>query len=383
MAAGLAVALAAGGFGLNALRDSDKADANDGAIEWIDVAGNDNPNCLELADASGTAETYKMTIGDKEVTLVHSDNGFDQEGKLFNNSMRAPFETGPDVEKVEAELKTGFCEDAPFAVGTASTLGNVVYQGKRLADTEEGAWLAPYADLTAEELDEKAEYLIGFDLKADDVDEHYARYQEHQELAENLAATLTNLNNNGLRVGATDVDVSYVDQSFVSVEGIPEMVISKNQFTNAEAIEFTANLKGEVCEDSIIAFNTGDQRPETFVPEVCEEVPPTEAVTPTTPGEGRVTTTTRRGATTTTTGGSTTTIPGSTTTSWRTSDTVTGNTTIENPGAGGTPDNDNDPNNNTTTSTTSTTQGPGPTTTTTQAGSVTSTTLGNCGEACA
>jgi hypothetical protein len=180
----------------------------------------------------------------------------------------------------------------------------------------------------------------------------------------------------------------------VSVDGVPKMVISKNQFTNAEAIEFTANLKGAECEDSIIAFNTGigengktddgDQRPETFVPEVCEEVPTTEAVTPTTPGEGRVTTTTRRGVTTTTTtgGSTTTTTPGSTTTSWRTSDTVTDNTTIEGPGAGGTPDNDNDPNNNTTTSTTSTTQGPGPTTTTTQAGSVTSTTLGNCGSAC-
>ncbi len=77
-----------------------------------------------------------------------------------------------------------------------------------------------------------------------------------------------------------------------------------------------------------------------------------------------------------------TTVPKTTsTTAPRTSNTVTDNTTIEQPGAGGTPDNDNNPNNNVTTSTTAE-PAPNSSTSTTSAQSVTSTTLGECGEAC-
>ncbi len=371
-----AVAIAAGSVVAISRGEATPAGAADNPTEWLDVVDQDKPNCVELVVDAGTGETYEMEIDGKQIELVKSDIGANQDGRLWTNALRAPFES----DDPEAEVKASLCEDAPFSVATANVLGNVVYQGKRLADTEAGKWLKPYADLEADELNDKAQYLLGMELEATDVDTHYERYQERAELAENLAAVLTNLNNEGLNTGATDVDVSYADESFVGVVGIPELVKKSGQFKDAEALMFAALLKGEECPTPIIGFNTGigadgnpkngDQRPETFVPD--EECVVTTVTNP----DGSTTTHITGSTTTTNPDGSTT------TTSWRTSNTVTDNTTIEGPGAGGDPDDDNDPENNTTTSTTSTTVGPGPTTSTTQANSVTSTTLGECGAAC-
>ncbi len=363
----LAVAALVGGGALFATRGGETpASADSNPTEWLDVSGQDNPSCVEIVDKAGTGETYKLEFDNNTFTLVKSDIGANQEGRLWTNSMRAPFES----DNTEAEVKASLCEDAPFSVATAYTLGNVIYKGKRLANTEAGKWLKPYADLKPEELDEKAEYLLGTDLKRTEVEAHLERNDEFTVLAENLSAVLTNLNAEGLKTGKTDVDVSYDDNAFVGVDRIPEMVAKHNQFKDAEAFMFGALLKGkdEDCPTPIIGFNTGigadgnpkngDQRPETFVPnEECEE-------TTSTAGKGETTTTGRRGTTTTT-------LPDKR--PW--SPVPGGEDDVEAPEPG--PDYP-------TTSTTAPTDQTGPsTTTTTIAGNGTTTTVaGPCGSAC-
>ena len=360
-----ALGMAYAGFNL---LDSGSADANtlnSESPDWLNVVGQPKPDCIALVDAAGTGETYEQTIDGKERTLVKSDVGAYQDGRISQNSMRAPAETGPDTSNVEAELKAGFCEDAPFTIGTAHTLGNVIYKGKRLADTEDGAWLKPIADLKPEDLNKEADRLLGSDLESTDLAGHYDRYLEHTELAENLAAVLTNLNNNGLKTGQTELDVSYVDESFVGVFGIPEMVASNKQFADAEALMFGASSKGDLCDTDVIGFNMGigsngltndgDQRPETFVPVDC--VVETTVTNP----DGSTTTTLRGTTTTTNPDGSTT------TTSWRTSNTVTASTVFQGPGDGGTPGGGSSTSTTANTATTDTTIRAGGSTTTTEA----------------
>lgn len=331
----LALGMAYAGFNL---LDSGSADANtlnSESPDWLNVVGQPKPDCIALVDAAGTGETHELTIDGIEHTLVKSDVGAYADGRISQNAMRAPAETGPDTSNVEAELKAGFCEDASFSVATAHILGNVIYKGKRLADTEDGAWLRLIADLKPEDLNKEADRLLGSDLESTDLAGHYDRYLEHIKLAESLAAVLTNLTNNGLKTGQTDLDVSYGKESFVGVSGIPEMVVSHNQFEDAEALMFAASNKGDLCETDVIAFNMGigsnqltndgDLRPETYVPEDC-------VVESTVTNPDGSTTTTLRGTTTTTNpDGSTT------TTSWRTSNTVTASTVFQGPGSVGTP----------------------------------------------
>ncbi len=325
--------------------------------EWFDIRGLARPDCLEIVDQAGTALTKEIVVDGKKVTFIVPQIGADMDvvpqgatpdaNQRYNtNSFSSPF-INTEPEKMETEAKATICESADFAVAFANMVGNMTNgTGQRIAEVEGGEWLKKWADMTPEQLNDKANRLLGLDLKTSDVLEHASRYQEHQDLAENLAAILDNTTNLGIGVGATEIDYSYGTKSAeATVFGVPEIVKSEDQFPNARALTFAATEKGQKCVQYIFGFNAGignnvagsDKRPETFKPvEECD-------TTPTTGGE---TTTTRRGR-----GSTTTTRPnGSTTTSWRTSNTVTGNTVIEQPGAGGDPDPDNDPDNNTTTS---------------------------------
>ena len=214
--------------------------------------------------------------------------------------MRNGFQNGPEKDALKNEIKASLCEDQVFAVSTAHLVGNIEIDGKRLADYDNGEWLREYADIEADQINDKAAHLRGDNPESLEVDEHMERYNQKIELAENLAAVLDNLENAGVYTGQTVVDYGYATADAVVATGnqIPEVVITKAQFTNAQAVHFVATEKGNDCPLLDIGFNTGigeddntndgDQRPEQF--EVVCEV---EDTTTTDTSEGTTTTDTQ------------------------------------------------------------------------------------------
>lgn len=359
IATGLAVAVGLGAYGVSSLESGGgseaTADDGSGSGEWFDIHGAKSNECLDSAETSGTAKVVDMTIAGNERRIIQPDIGSDKQlsdvasetTRFDTNSFHNAFVTGPEKDALKTEAETTLCESPIAAVTMVHMIGNTPFNGQRVADSEAGEWTKQIADMNVEELNDEANRLLGLDLKSTDVEEHYERYEEHQKLAESVMAVLDNAQNLGLQTGDTQIDYSYdTANAFATIAGVPEIIRNEGQFEDVQALMFAVTEKGKKCASFLFGFNAGvneagedaDQRPETFVPEDCV------VVTTTTNPDGS--TTTHMDGTTTTTNpdGSTT------TTSWRTSNTVTDNTVIEQPGAGGEPDEDNDPDNNTTTS---------------------------------